>query len=149
MDQLKLFVARDQGLTLIELLVVIAIVSVLSIGGYAMVQLLSPASDGTGGEILKEAVRQFTVQALSDEGAEMTWNGKALSIVALGSNPVTKSYLMPNNVQIGLDGKPFQCLVLNPRGFPDNGAMNCNGNVNPAIPLQWSISDGHSQVIFQ
>lgn len=142
--------ASSQGMTLIELLIVIAIVAVLSVGGLAFFHVLSSESSATGGEILKEAVRQFTVQALSNEGAEMTWNGKRqLSIVSLGSNPVTKTYLMPNKIQIQLDSKPFGCLVLNPRGFPDNGVMSCNGGQNPATPLTWSISDGHSQLTFQ
>lgn len=143
-------VAPCKGMTLIELLIVIAIVAVLSVGGLAFFHELSAESNATGGEILKEAVRQLTVQALSNEGAEMTWNGKRhLSIVSLGSNPVTKKYLMPNNIQINLDGKPFSCLVLNPRGFPDNAVMSCNGGVNPTTPLTWSMSDGHAQFTFQ
>lgn len=156
MDQLKKIEASCkgfgscEGMTLIELLIVIAIVAVLSVGGFAFIHLLSSESSATGGEILKEAVRQFTVQALSNEGAEMTWNGKRqLSIESLGSNPVTKNYLMPSRTQIQLDGKPFSCLVLNPRGFPDNGIMSCNNGTNPATPLTWSINDGHSQVTFQ
>ncbi|MBU2834202.1 hypothetical protein HF673_00015 [Acidithiobacillus thiooxidans] len=159
MDQLKKIdqggypgerLASIQGVTLIELLIIIAIVAVLSVGGLAFFYALSSESNTTGGEILKEAVRQFTVQALSNEGAEMTWNGKRqLSIVSLGSNPVTKNYLMPNNIQIDLNGKPFSCLVLNPRGFPDNGVMSCNGGLNPTTPLTWSMSDGNSQFTFQ
>lgn len=150
MDKLNGRRTDSHGMTMIELLVVIAILAILSVIGYSIVSLLSPSSTASGSMILKEAVRQFTIQSLTNEGAELNWNGQNLVISALGSNPVTKHYLLPVHAQITLDGQPFQCLVLNPRGFPDNAAMqNCKNVADPAIPLEWSIKYGHSQVTFQ
>ena len=144
MDQL------EKGLTLVELLVVIAILALLTVGGVALMGLIPTTENATSGTILKEAVREFTAQALSDEGAEMTWNGSGLlTIVSLGSNPVSKTYQLEKSVQITLNGKPFQCLVLNPQGFPDNSAVTSCSASNPTSPFTWSVTDGTNVITFQ
>ncbi|MBU2755289.1 prepilin-type N-terminal cleavage/methylation domain-containing protein [Acidithiobacillus sp. CV18-2] len=149
MDQL------EKGLTLVELLLVIAILAIVAVAGYQLLGLIPLTQNSTSGTIFKEAVRQFTVQALSNAGAEMTWNGKGtLSIVSLGGNPVSKSYQLSPQVSITLNGKPFQCLILNPQGFPDNQAI-AQGNSrycsasNPTAPFIWSVSDGSYTLSFQ
>ena len=145
------FGSEDKGLTLIELLVVLAILAILAVGGISLFGLIPVSVNATSGTILKEAVRQLTVQALSDEGAEMIWKSSTgtLSIVALGANPVSKSYHLSPKVSITLDSKPFQCLVLNPQGFPDNSAVKTCGQSNPTIPMTWSVTDGSSNLTFQ
>lgn len=145
---------QNRGFTLMETLVVLAILAILAAGGYAVVSWISPTADATAGSILKGAVRQFTVKALTDEGAEMTWNADngQLSIISLGSNPVSQNYALPKNVQITLNNKSFSCLVLNPKGFPDNGIPHlpvaCTAK-NPTSPFTWSITDGSSKLTFQ
>lgn len=154
MDKLKMKPTKDSGFTLIETLVVLAILAILAAGGFAVVSWIAPTADATAGSIFKGAVRQFTVKALTDEGAEMTWNTAQgqLSIISLGSTPITQNYTLPKNVQITLNGNTFSCLVLNPKGFPDNGISNlptpCTVT-NPTTPFTWSITDGSSKLTFQ
>lgn len=149
MDQLR--PDRESGLTLVEVLIVIAILAILAAGGAALLGLIPATANVTSGTILKEAVREFTAQAVSDEGAEMTWTPDSgqLTIVSLGANPVSKSYTLSKNVQITLDGKIFSCLVLNPQGFPDNQAVTSCAQSKPRIPMTWSITDGSSSITFQ
>ncbi len=133
-----------------ELLVIMAILSVLALAGAAALRLIPVTQNSTSAAIFKGALRQFEVQALTNQGAEMTWNGKGtLSIVSLGGNPVSKTYPLSHSVQITLNGAPFSCLVLNPQGFPDNGAVATCSESNPSSPLTWSISDGSTSVSFQ
>lgn len=149
MDQLASL--RERGLTLVEILVVMAILAILAVGGYGLMSLIPESANATSKTVLKQAVRQLTIQALSDAGAEMTWDGKGqLDIRSLGPNPVIKSYPLSRQVTISLNGQPFQCLVLSPQGFPDNRAVaNCNSGNNPTIPLTWSVSDGSNTITFQ
>ncbi len=143
MDQL------EKGLTLIEMLIVIAVLAILAISGYKLIGLLQPTANSTSGIIVKEAVREFYVQALSDEGAELSRNGGQLTITSLGANPFSKTFAISPSVNISLDGTPFQCLVLNPEGFPDNAAVPSCTESDPSIPLSWSVTNGSSQLTFQ
>ncbi len=143
MDQL------EKGLTLIEMLIVIAILAILAIGGYKLIGLIQPTANSTSGIVIKEAIREFYVQALSDEGAELSRNRGQLTITSLGANPFSKSFTISPSVDISLDGTPFQCLVLNPEGFPDNAAVTSCTEPDPSTPLSWSITDGSSQLTFQ
>jgi len=143
MDQL------EKGLTLIEMLIVIAVLAILAISGYKLIGLLQPTANSTSGIIVKEAVREFYVQALSDEGAELSRNGGQLTITSLGANPFRKTFAISPSVNISLDGTPFQCLVLNPEGFPDNAAVPSCTESDPSIPLSWSVTNGSSQLTFQ
>ncbi len=145
MDQLK-----QGGVTLVELLLVLAILAILAVGGYGLLSLIPQSANATSATVLKQAVRQLTIQALSDEGAEMTWNGKGrLEIRSLGANPFIRSYTLSPRASLTLDGRPFRCLVLNPQGFPDHAAVPKCPGPNPGIPLNWSVVDGSYRVSFQ
>jgi prepilin-type N-terminal cleavage/methylation domain-containing protein len=145
MDQLN-----QRGLTLIELLVVIAILAILAVGGYSVLRLIPSTGNATAKTVFKQAVRQLTIQALSDEGAELTWDGQGhLELRSLGANPVVQSYTLPNHETITINGQPFSCLVLNPKGFPDNAAVPSCKASNPSVPLIWSLSNGTYRISFQ
>jgi prepilin-type N-terminal cleavage/methylation domain-containing protein len=145
MDQL------EKGLTLVEMLVVLAILAILAAGGYRLIGMIPETQSATSAVVFKEAVRQLSIQALTDEGAEMTWNGKGgIQITSLGASPYTKGYQVASKERISLDGQPFQCLVLDPRGFPNDPAISSCSDTNPTqFPLQWSITDGASTISFQ
>lgn len=145
MDQL------EKGLTLIEMLAVLAILAILAVTGYQLVALIPQTQNSTSATVFREAVRALYIQALTNEGALMTWDPthNALQITSLGVSPYTTNYQLSQGVQLTLNGKPFDCLVLNPKGFPDNSVVASCTSPNPATPMQWSITNGSSTVSFQ
>ena len=141
----------EKGLTLIELLAVLAILAILAMAGYQLVGLIPQTENASSATVFREAVRELYIQALTNEGALMTWNPatSSLQVTSLGVSPYTSSYQLSHSVQIMLNGKPFQCLPLNPKGFPDNSAVASCPFPNPTTPMQWSITNGSSTVSFQ
>ena len=144
---------REKGMTLLELLVTMAIVALLTYSGISLFSLISAQKNTSAATVAKEAIRQFTIYALTDEGAELTFANGALHIVTLGANQQQASYQLPAGTTISLNGQPFSCLILTFQGVPYNsvavpaGIPACT-SPNPTIPLTWSISNGTTAVTF-
>lgn len=144
MDQLK-----DRGVTLIELLVVLAILAIVAVGGVSLLRLLPSTRSANNGPLVKEAVRQLYVYALTDEGAELTYQNGALNIVTLGANTVHANYTLSGHPKVLLNGKPFSCLILNYQGFPYNSvsvphSIPACHETNPTTPMTWSVQDAEA-----
>jgi prepilin-type N-terminal cleavage/methylation domain len=135
---------HEKGMTLIELLVVIAILAISSsllIWGYSQ----TPAAQGSDVAIGKEVIRNWTVMALSDEGALITVKDSSdatlWTVQSLGGNPATQTYHLPGQVSLLLNGKAITCAALNPQGFilP---IPSCTTSLPGSTMPEWAILAG-------
>lgn len=134
----------EKGLTFIELMVVIAIMAIATSAAVFGVQQIQSASQGSAFIIGKEVLRNWSIMALSDEGAELTVQSSPSATVwtvsSLGGNPMTQTYHLPKGVTLDLNGTPITCASMDPDGFitPVTG---CTTSVPSGSP-EWSVSVG-------
>ena len=140
----------QQGLTLIELMVVIAIMAIAASVAIFGVQQIQSANQGSAFVVGKEVLRNWSIMALSDEGAELTVQSSPSATVwtvsSLGGNPITQTYHLPAGVTLSLNGSAITCVAMDPKGFiaPITGCTTSvpSGTTYP----EWEISlDGQNE----